>query len=61
MSDTDKWTVGRDEHGHAATILYLGRAVLHILPGLECNEENADRLVAVLNAGGICEVDYDAA
>jgi len=43
------WAVERDEYGFAVAVSCDGVYVLHLVPGTERNEENADIIVRALN------------
>jgi hypothetical protein len=54
------FTLRRDEHGFACAIEQDDRTVLHLYAGSERNEEEAERLVCLLNRGAKAEAE-DAA
>lgn len=47
--DKKPYKVERDDHGFAQAISRDGQWIIHLVPGTEFNEQNADALVAELN------------
>lgn len=50
MNAIQKFELVKDDHGYARAIAIEGWYVIHLEPGTVRNEENAEKLLAVLNA-----------